>query len=60
MVTLVLLCAIKGGGMRAFYRWLTRDYLLITTTILLDAVSGPCPQLLNGPAFSGHADDRRR
>lgn len=21
-----LLCAIKGGGTRAFYRWLTRDY----------------------------------
>jgi hypothetical protein len=27
MVTLALLCAIKGGGMRAFYRWLTRDSL---------------------------------
>ena len=27
MVTLALLFAIKGGGMRAFYRWLTRDYL---------------------------------
>jgi hypothetical protein len=25
-VTLALLYAIKGGGMRAFYRWLTRDY----------------------------------
>jgi hypothetical protein len=24
--TLALLCAIKGGGRRAFYRWLTRDY----------------------------------
>ena len=22
--TLALLCAIKGGGTRAFYRWLTR------------------------------------
>jgi hypothetical protein len=58
MVTLVLLCAIKGGGMRAFYRWRTRDSLLITTAVLLDAVSGPGSQLLNGPAFSGHADDR--
>ena len=58
MVTLALLCAIKGGGMRAFYRWLISDYLLITTAVLLDAVSGPGPQLLNGPAFSGHADDR--
>ena len=27
MVTLALLFAIKGGEMRAFYRWLTRDYL---------------------------------
>ena len=27
MVTLALLFAIKGGGTRAFYRWLTRDYL---------------------------------
>ena len=27
VVTLALLFAIKGGGMRAFYRWLTRDYL---------------------------------
>jgi hypothetical protein len=26
VVTLALLSAIKGGGMRAFYRWLTRDY----------------------------------
>jgi hypothetical protein len=25
-VTLALLFAIKGGGMRAFYRWVTRDY----------------------------------
>jgi hypothetical protein len=27
VVTLALLLAIKGGGTRAFYRWLTRDYL---------------------------------
>jgi hypothetical protein len=27
VVTLALLFAIKGGGMRAFYRWVTRDYL---------------------------------
>ena len=27
VVTLALLFAVKGGGMRAFYRWLTRDYL---------------------------------
>jgi hypothetical protein len=27
VVTLVLLCAIKGGGTRAFSRWLTRDSL---------------------------------
>jgi hypothetical protein len=27
VVPLALLFAIKGGGMRAFYRWLTRDYL---------------------------------
>ena len=26
VVTLALLFAIKGGGTRAFYRWLTRDY----------------------------------
>ena len=25
VVTLALLCAVKGGGMRAFYGWLTRD-----------------------------------
>jgi hypothetical protein len=25
VVTLALLFAVKGGGMRAFYRWLTRD-----------------------------------
>ena len=29
VVTLALLCAIKGGGTRAFYRWLTRDYLAL-------------------------------
>ena len=27
IVTLALLFAVKGGGMRAFYRWLTHDYL---------------------------------
>src|SRR5256885_16604279 len=27
VVTLALLHAIKGGGTRAFYRWLTRDYV---------------------------------
>jgi hypothetical protein len=26
VVTLALLFAVKGSGMRAFYRWLTRDY----------------------------------
>ena len=26
VVTLALLFASKGGGTRAFYRWLTRDY----------------------------------
>jgi hypothetical protein len=25
VVTLALLCAIKGGGRRAFSRWVTRD-----------------------------------
>lgn len=29
VVTLALLHAIKGGGMRAFYRWLTRDYVAL-------------------------------
>lgn len=29
VVTLALLFAVKGGGMRAFYRWLTRDYLAL-------------------------------
>ena len=29
VVTLALLYAIKGGGMRAFYRWLTRDSLAL-------------------------------
>jgi len=29
VVTLALLYAIKGGGTRAFYRWLTRDYLTL-------------------------------
>ena len=29
VVTLALLHAIKGGGTRAFYRWLTRDYLAL-------------------------------
>ena len=29
VVTLALLFAIKGGGTRAFYRWLTRDYLAL-------------------------------
>jgi hypothetical protein len=27
VVTLAVLFAIKGGGMRVFYRWLTRDYV---------------------------------
>ena len=27
VVTLALLFAVQGGGMRAFYRWLTRDSL---------------------------------
>jgi hypothetical protein len=26
VVTLALLFTVKGGGMRAFYRWLMRDY----------------------------------
>ncbi len=26
VVTLSLLCVLKGGGERAFYRWLERDY----------------------------------
>jgi hypothetical protein len=26
--------------MRAFYRWLTRDYLLMTAALRLDAVCG--------------------
>ena len=29
VVTLALLHAIKGGGTRAFYRWLTRDYVAL-------------------------------
>jgi len=29
VVTLALLFAVKGGGMRAFYRWLTRDYVAL-------------------------------
>jgi hypothetical protein len=29
VVTLALLFAVKGGGMRAFSRWLTRDYLAL-------------------------------
>ena len=29
VVTLALLCAIKGGGTRAFSRWLTRDSLAL-------------------------------
>ena len=29
VVTLALLFAIKGGGTRAFYRWLTRDYMAL-------------------------------
>jgi len=29
VVTLALLYAIRGGGTRAFYRWLTRDYLAL-------------------------------
>jgi hypothetical protein len=29
VVTLALLYAIKGGGTRAFYRWLTRDYVAL-------------------------------
>ena len=28
-VTLALLFALKGGGTRAFYRWLTRDYMML-------------------------------
>src|SRR5215510_4118185 len=39
-------------------RKLAERLLVYTTAVLLDAVSGPCPQLLNGPAVSGHADDR--
>ncbi|HEY5871356.1 MAG TPA: transposase [Candidatus Tectomicrobia bacterium] len=34
VVTLALLFAIKGGGMRAFYRWLTRDYLPLFPQVL--------------------------
>ena len=29
VVALALLCAIKGGSPQAFYRWLTRDSLLL-------------------------------
>ena len=34
VVTLALLHAIKGGGTRAFYRWLTRDYLPLFPQVL--------------------------
>jgi hypothetical protein len=34
VVTLALLFAVKGGGMRAFYRWLTRDYLALFPQVL--------------------------
>ena len=30
VVTLGLLHALKGGGNRAFYRWLTRDYRVLS------------------------------
>src|SRR5215510_9306413 len=44
VVTLGLLHALKGGGNRAFYRWLTRDYRPLF----------PCaPQLLDLLAISG-------
>ncbi len=34
VVTLGLLHALKGGGNRAFYRWLTRDYRALFPTSL--------------------------
>ena len=38
VVTLGLLHALKGGGNRAFYRWLTRDYrALFPQSLLLDS-----------------------
>ena len=48
VVTLALLHAIKGGGTRAFSRWLTRDYLPLFPT---------CP---SAPAWPGSSRPTRR
>jgi hypothetical protein len=43
IVTLGLLHALKGGGNRAFYRWLTRE---VAYPLLADNVSRPLPSRL--------------
>jgi hypothetical protein len=39
-------------------RKLAERWLVAIIAVLRDAVVDPCPQLLNSPAVSGHADDR--
>ena len=64
IVTLGLLYALKGGGQRAFYRWLTRDYSALFPVLpertrlfrLLLAPQGWTERFLAAPTVLGVAD----
>src|SRR5262245_43377342 len=64
VVTLVLLDAIKGSGTRAFYRWLTRDYLALLPQVpertrlarLFKTYTAWTTRFLAVPAMLGVAD----
>jgi hypothetical protein len=64
VVTLALLSAIKGGRMRAFYRWLTRDYQLLFPQVpertrlarLFKAHTAWTARFLTAPTVLGVAD----
>ena len=63
-MTLALLYAIKGGGTRAFYRWLTRDSLALVPHVpertrlarLLKTHTAWTARLLAAPTVLGVAD----
>jgi hypothetical protein len=64
VVTLALLFAVTGGGMRAFYRWLTRDYLALFPQVpertrlarLFKTHTAWTPRFLAAPTVLGVAD----
>ena len=64
VVTLALLCAVKGGGVRAFYRWRTRAYVALVPQVpertrlarLLKTHTAWTTRFLAAPTVLGVAD----